>query len=70
MGVYTEDGPTPNVRDKSASMQEEALRNGDLDEAFEDMENRDVALLAKIIRYIVDQKVSSIITHMLNSYRD
>lgn len=64
------DNPSLIHLENETSEQEEPVRNGDLDEAFNEVDDRDVALLSKIIRYVVDSKVSQMLDFMMNAYQD
>lgn len=44
--------------------------NADLDPLQQEMDDRDIELLNKLIRYIVDSKVNSMLAFMMNSYKD
>jgi hypothetical protein len=45
-------------------------RNSDLDAEEQELDDRDVELLNKIIRFIVQTKVDSMLSFMMNSYNE
>ncbi len=44
--------------------------NADLDPLQQELDDRDIELLNKMIKFIVDSKVSSMLAFMMNSYKD
>ena len=44
--------------------------NADLDPIQQELDDRDIELLNKLIKFIVESKVSSMLAFMMNSYKD
>ena len=44
--------------------------NADLDPSQQELDDRDIELLNKLIKFIVESKVSSMLAFMMNSYKD
>jgi hypothetical protein len=44
--------------------------NADLDPLQQELDDRDIELLNKLIKFIVESKVSSMLAFMMNSYKD
>jgi len=44
--------------------------NADLDPLQQELDDRDIDLLNKLIKFIVESKVSSMLAFMMNSYKD